>query len=85
MSNGDGISTEPTHVAEEDKQREGELTAKHWPFVESPDQFAARLAACSNGPGGLLAGVRTVLIEQPPVIADEYLRRAGVKILHRFK
>lgn len=56
---------------------EGTLTAKRWPFVESPGDFTKRLAEASDGPGGLLAGVRTVLIEDPPVLSDEYLYAAG--------
>jgi hypothetical protein len=64
-----------------EKQRAGNLKAQHWPFVESPGDFAARLAEVSDGPGGLLAGIRTVLIENPPTLADEYLRCCGVKFL----
>lgn len=48
----------------------------HWPFVETPGAFTVRLQAASAGPGGLLAGVRTVLIEQPPTISDQYLAQA---------
>ena len=61
--------------------RSGTLRAQHWPFIESPGHLAERLAAVSMGPGGLLAGLRTVLIEEPPTISDDYLRHAGVKFL----
>ena len=50
---------------------------KHWPFVESPGDFTDRLADAIDGSINLLAAVRTVLIEHPPEISSEMLRRLG--------
>lgn len=68
-------------LAEAIPKPDGTHRAHFWPFVETPGQFAERLAKYSGGPGGLLAGVRTALIEEPPTLSDEYLRRAGAQHL----
>lgn len=53
------------------------LKARRWPFVESPGELTARVKQYSQGPGGLLAGLRTALIEDPPTISKEYLDMAS--------
>ena len=52
-------------------------TKSHWPFVESPGDFAERLRlALAHFNGDCLAAVRNVLIETPPTIAElESLRK----------
>jgi hypothetical protein len=43
---------------------------RRWPFVESPEYFAGRLAgAHAQFHGDMLAAVRSVLIEEPPALA----------------
>ncbi len=49
------------------------LPARRWPFVEKPGEFTERLGNYCGGPGGGLAGVRTVLIEDPPALSPDYL------------
>ena len=47
-----------------------EAPIKRWPFVESPGEFTERLSkAIGLFYGDLLAAVRHVLIENPPVFA----------------
>lgn len=52
---------------------------KHWPFVETPGEFTERLQTAIYRSIDLLAAVRTVLIEEPPMISEKYivLRRAS--------
>lgn len=54
---------------------------KRWPFVESPAAFATRLFdiydADNRGRIGMLAAVRTVLIEEPPTLAP-HVRSAAI-------
>jgi hypothetical protein len=46
-----------------------------WPFVESPGEFAERLEkALFTFDGYVLGAVRNTLIENPPIISDEYLQ-----------
>lgn len=47
----------------------------HWPFVESPSEFAARLRAALVNSIDLRSAVCTVLIDNPPTINDETVRR----------
>lgn len=47
----------------------------HWPFVESPGEFTERLRVTMSRSVTLLAAVRTILIEDPPILSDEYLSR----------
>lgn len=46
---------------------------KKWPFVESPGEFADRLAEAMRYFGHALPAVRNVLIENPPKLSAEYL------------
>ena len=48
------------------------VPVKRWPFVETPGDFAARLAAAVGEFGELLAAVRHVLIENPPTLAAHH-------------
>jgi hypothetical protein len=51
----------------------------HWPFVESPGEFADRLGkALAAFDGYVLGAVRNTLIENPPVISNEYLQSTGL-------
>ena len=48
---------------------------KRWPFLESPGEFAKRLGKAffyfkGDAESSMLAAVRTVLIEEPPTLAD---------------
>jgi hypothetical protein len=62
-------------VGDRDKVIEA-VAVKWWPFTESPGDFTNRVANYSDGPGGLLAGLRTALIEEPPTLNKEYIARA---------
>ena len=53
-----------------------DISAKRWPFVESPGEFTERLRLTMQISVNLLAAVRTVLIERPPTISKEYLAMA---------
>lgn len=51
------------------------LGVTRWPFVESPGEFAERLEkALVTFDGYVLGAVRNTLIENPPVISEEYLQ-----------
>lgn len=52
--------------------------SRRWPFSESPGDFTDRLGKHVGGPGGALAGVRTVLIEEPPALSPEFLKTIAV-------
>lgn len=54
----------------------GWKAVKAWPFVESPNSFANRLRHALKT-FGLLAAVRHVLIEDPPILRAEYALRAA--------
>lgn len=51
---------------------------RRWPFMESPGDFTERLERHVGGPGGALAGLRTVLIEEPPALSANYLASIAV-------
>lgn len=53
-----------------------DISAKRWPFVESPGEFTERLRLTMQITDNLLAAVRTVLIERPPTVSKEYLAMA---------